>query len=87
MRCYRRNRVSPAPARRSPIAHRDRPQPRALSPWERRGILEILHSERFVDLATAEVWATLHDEGVYLGSQSTFYRLPRADSGTGERRR
>jgi len=38
----------------------------------------VLHSERFVDLALAEVWATLLDEGVYLGSQSTFYRLLRA---------
>jgi len=70
-----------------PVAHRDRTQPRALSPTERQGILDVLHSERFVDLAPAEVWATLLDEGVYLGSQSTFYRLLRAGSGTGERRR
>jgi putative transposase len=54
---------------------------------ERQEILKVLHSERFVDLAPAEVWATLLDEGVYLGSQSTFYRLLRAASGTGERRR
>ncbi len=84
---YRRNRVSPAPARRAPVAHRDRSQPRALSPLERHRILDVLHSERFVDLAPAEVWATLLDEGVYLGSQSTFYRLLRAASGAGERRR
>jgi len=54
---------------------------------ERQEILKVLHSERFVDLAAAEVWATLLDEGVYLGSQSTFYRLLRAASGTGKRRR
>jgi putative transposase len=84
---YRRNRVSPLPARRAPVAHRDRPQPRALSLEERQGILDVLHSDRFVDLAPAEVWATLLDEGVYLGSQSTFYRLLRAASGTRERRR
>ena len=84
---YRRNRVSPAPVRPVPVAYRDRTQPRALSPTERQGILDVLHSERFVDLAPAEVWATLLDEGVYLGSQSTFYRLLRAGSGTGERRR
>ena len=84
---YRRHRVSPLPARRAPVAHRDRRQPRALSPLERREVLDVLHSERFVDLAPAEVWATLLDEGVYLGSQSTFYRLLRAASGTGERRR
>ena len=84
---YRRHRVSPLTPRRAPVAHRDRPQPRALSPLERQEILKVLHSERFVDLAPAEVWATLLDEGVYLGSQSTFYRLLRAASGTGERRR
>lgn len=84
---YRRNRVSPLPARRAPVAHRDRSQPRALSPKERQDILDVLHSDRFVDLAPAEVWATLLDEGVYLGSQSTFYRLLRAASGTRERRR
>jgi putative transposase len=83
----RRNRVSPLPARRAPVAHRDRSQPRALSPKERQDILDVLHSDRFVDLAPAEVWATLLDEGVYLGSQSTFYRLLRAASGTRERRR
>jgi putative transposase len=37
----------------------------------------VLHSDRFVDAAPAEVWATLFDEGVYLGSQSTF--LPAAE--------
>ena len=84
---YRRNRASPAPVRRAPVAHRDRTQPRALSTKERQRILDVLRSERFVDLAPAEVWATLLDEGVYLGSQSTFYRLLRAASGTGERRR
>jgi putative transposase len=84
---YRRHRISPAPARPAAIAHRDRVQPRALSELERDVILALLHSERFVDLAPAEVWAILLDEGVYLGSQSTFYRLLRAASGTAERRR
>jgi putative transposase len=84
---YRRNQVSAAPTRRSPVAHRDRSKPRALSPLERQRILDVLHSERFVDLAPAEVWATLLDEGVYLGSESTFYRLLRAGSAAGERRR
>ena len=42
---------------------------------------------RFADLAPAEVWAILLDEGTYLGSQSTFYRLLRAAGETRERRR
>lgn len=84
---YRRHRASPASARPAPVHQRDRPQPRALSGAERQAIITALHSDRFADLAPAQVWATLLDEGVYLGSRSTFYRLLRAVSGTGERRR
>jgi putative transposase len=46
-----------------------------------------LHSDRFVDVSPTEVWAILLDEGRYLGSTSTFYRLLRQASGTRERRR
>jgi transposase InsO family protein len=84
---YRRHRASPAPARPAPVPHRDRMQPRALSGAERQAIVDVLHSERFADLAPAEVWAILLDEGTYLGSQSTFYRLLRAAGETRERRR
>jgi putative transposase len=84
---YRRHRASPAPARRAPVPHRDRAQPRALAPAERQAILDALHSPRFADLAPAETWAVLLDEGIYLGSQSTFYRLLRAAGETRERRR
>ena len=69
------------------MPHRDRVQPRALSPAERAAILGALHAERFADLPPAEVWATLLDEGTYLGSQSTMYRLLRERGETGERRR
>jgi putative transposase len=84
---YRRHRISPVPARRAPVPHRDRAQPRALAAAERQAILDVLHSARFADLAPAEVWAILLDEGIYLGSQSTFYRLLRAAGETRERRR
>ena len=83
---YRRHRASPAPPRRPPVRHRERRQPRALSPAERAAILTELHSPRFADTAPAEVWATLLDEGTYLGSLSTFYRLLRAAGETRERR-
>jgi putative transposase len=82
---YRRHRASPAPARRPAVPHR--PQPRALAPAERQAIMAALHSPRFADLAPAETWAILLDEGIYLGSQSTFYRLLRAAGETRERRR
>jgi putative transposase len=84
---YRRHRASPALPCPAPVPHRDRLQPRALSPAERAAILDALHSPRFADLAPAEVWAILLDEGTYLGSQSTFYRLLRAAGETRERRR
>jgi putative transposase len=84
---YRRHRQSPAPTRPAPVAHRDRVQPRALTQAERQAVLAELHSERFADLSPTEVWAILLDEGRYLGSTSTFYRLLRHASGTRERRR
>ena len=53
-----------------------RPSPaRALSATERQAVLDVLHSERFVDCAPATVWASLLDEGVYLASERTMYRL------------
>ena len=84
---YRRHRISPAPPRSTPTAHRDRSQPRALTEHEQQRILDLLHSPRFGDVAPAEVWATLLDEGVYLASISTFYRLLRQAGESRERRR
>ncbi len=48
---------------------------RRLSEAEERTILDHLHADRFVDKAPAEVYATLLDEGTYLGSIRTFYRV------------
>jgi putative transposase len=84
---YRRHRQSPLPQRPAPIPHEDRPQPRALSEAERAAILDELHGERFVDMSATEVWATVLDEGRYLGSISTFYRLLRQAGESRERRR
>jgi putative transposase len=47
----------------------------------------MLNSERFCDKAPAEVWATLLDEGVYLASISTMYRVLREKNLVRERRR
>ncbi len=84
---YHRHRTSPAPPRPAPIGHRDRPQLRALSEPEQHAILDELHSARFADLAPAEVWAILLDEGRYLGCIATFYRLLRRAGETRQRRR
>ena len=80
---YRKHRQSPAPVK--PAKARKR-QPRALSTDEQSAVLEVLHSERFVDLAPAEIHAILLDEGVYLCSVSTMYRLLRARGEVRERR-
>ena len=72
--------------RQAPVPHAERVQPRALAPAERQAILDALHSDRFADLAPAEVWATLLDEGTYLGSVSTYYRVLREAGESRERR-
>jgi putative transposase len=82
---YRHHRRSPAPPR--PPRQAPRPQPRALSAAEQAQVLEVLHAERFWDAAPATVYATLLDEGSYLCSPSTMYRLLRAQGETGDRRR
>jgi len=85
---YRRHRQSPPPPKTPALPVPARVQPRALSGAERDKLNEILHAERFVDLAPAEIYATLLDEGVYLGSISTMYReLHRRHGGVPERRR
>ena len=47
----------------------------------------VLHAERFWDQAPASVYATLLDEGTYLASIATMYRLLCEHGETGDRRR
>jgi putative transposase len=78
---YRRRRP-PEPRPRKP-----RPKPaRALSAPERDAVLEELNSERFVDCSPAQVWATLLDEGRYLASERTMYRVLAEQGQSRERR-
>lgn len=84
-----RSRASHYRARRPPLHGPPEPRPRsqrALSRDEERAILDTLNSERFCDQAPAQVWAQLLDEGVYLASISTMYRLLRAEHQVRERR-
>ncbi len=79
--------ASPAtvdPRRRPPEPRSARPRPtpeRALTEPERQQVLEVLHSERFVDVSPEETWATLLDEGTYLCSTRTMYRILAARHG------
>jgi putative transposase len=64
--------------RRPRVVRPSRPRPtpaRALSPIERHGVLDLLHEERFVDLAPPQVYAQLLDEGRYLCSLRSMYRI------------
>ena len=74
--------VGPRPRR----AVRARP-PLALDAQENTLLLDTLNSERFADTAPAAVYATLLDEGRYLGSVRTMYRLLNTQGGSCERRR
>jgi putative transposase len=64
-----------------------RPSPaRALSGEERALVRQLLHSPRFQDCAPAAVQATLLDEGQYLCSTRTMYRVLEQDGASRERR-
>jgi putative transposase len=77
----RRNPPPPRPAR-------PRPRPaRALTDAERAAVLAELCSERFADSAPAQVYATLLDEGRYLASERTMYRILAAEHGQVRERR
>ena len=74
----------------APEAPEQPPQPRrshrALTDAERAQVLEILHSDRFVDCAPRQVFATLLEEGTYLCSIRTMYRILEAQGEVQERR-
>jgi putative transposase len=82
-RWYRRHRQSPPPKREWALAA----QPRALSEVERKELRRVLNSPDHVDEAPATAYAKLLDQGVYLASVPTMYRLLRANDEVGERRR
>lgn len=69
---YRRRLASSRPV----AVSRPRARPkRALSPNERQGVLDLLHSERFMDQSPGQAVATLLDENRYLCSERTMYRI------------
>lgn len=76
---YRRLSPKHGPAKR-------RSHPRGLSPGEKKQVLTVLHEPRFADLAPAEVYATLLDEGIHLCSERTMYRVLAENQEVKERR-
>lgn len=77
--------LRPPSPQADPPAPRPSP-PRALVPEERQQVLDVLHSERFRDKAPPEVFATLLDEGTYLCSLRTMYRILEESGEVRERR-
>ncbi len=75
---YRRRRPKLQQSRSAP--------PRKLADGERVAVLAVLTEPRFADLAPAEVYATLLDEGRYLCSERTMYRVLAENSAVRERR-
>jgi len=66
---------------------RPRPRsPRKLTADESQNILDVLHSERFVDQTPHQVHAELLDEGKYIASTRTMYRILAAQGETKDRR-
>ena len=77
---YRRQRLTPGHQQpRSTPA-------RTLCDSEREQVLDVLACPRFVDRAPAEVVATLLDEGHYLCSERTMYRILATNQPVRERR-
>ena len=67
---------------------RPRPVPvNALTQAEREEVLRLLDCPQFVDAAPAQIYAALLDQGVYLGSIATMYRILREHRQVRERRR
>jgi transposase InsO family protein len=83
-------------ARASADRDRRRPSPscptrsvpaNALGAAEREQILALLDSAQFVDAAPAQIYAALLDQGVYVASIATMYRILREHRQISERRR
>jgi putative transposase len=83
-RWYRRHRQSPPPPKPERVPA---PQPRALSEVEHKELHRVLNSEEFVDEAPATVYAKLLDQGIYLASVPTMYRVLGDHDEVHERRR
>jgi len=59
----------------------------ALTPAERDAVLALINTERYADLSIGQIWTRELDEGRYLCSMSTMYRIARAAGQSRERRR
>ena len=75
-----------ARASNPPVQKKKAVVPRALDAHERSVVLDTLHEPRFVDLPPQQVYATLLDEGKYVCSVRTMYRILDENDEVRERR-
>jgi transposase InsO family protein len=61
--------------------------PNALSAEERQGVLEILNDPEHQDRSPKQIVPSLADQGVYVASESTMYRILREEDQLGHRER
>ena len=80
---YRQQQVKPTVTEPRPVPT---PSPRALPPAEQDRVRDLLNSERFADSSPRQMYGTLLDEGQYLCSVSTMYRILKANEEVRERR-
>lgn len=60
---------------------------RAISQKEKYQVLEILNNDENIDISPRQIFYSLLDKGVYLCSESSFYRILRENNASKERRR
>ncbi|MDV7199698.1 IS3 family transposase [Rhodococcus kroppenstedtii] len=71
----------------TPIPHRERTQPAALTADERRRILDVVTDDDYADLSVVQTYWRAFDDGRVACSQRTFYRVAAAAHCVGDRRR
>jgi putative transposase len=80
---YRQRKRRAEPARDAIVR---RSSPRALAEAEREQVRQVLCSERFMDKSPSQVYAALLDDGEYLCSVRTMYRILEQENASKERR-
>jgi putative transposase len=84
---FYRHRSGPTRAPVAVMAHRDRRQPAALGAAERAEVLELLNRAPYRQLSVCQTFYRAWDDGHYVASKSSWYRVARAAGQVGDRRR
>jgi len=84
---YYRHRAGPRVPTRPPIAQRDRAQPGALVTAERADVLALIAHPDYVGLSLSQTFYRAWDDGRWVASKSTWYRVAHAAAVTLKRHR